>query len=97
MKIKKGRLKGKKVIEFASSKIVDKYYDIQEEFICKVLVFWKDDPVFISDLSSLYDFTDDNNISLYSKRIKQIYNIDILKLKINIISDIIKEIVKLKS
>jgi hypothetical protein len=79
-------------IQFASSQKIDNNKDITDDFIEKILGFSTEDPVFISDESSLYDFSEDGNLQTYSKKIQKIYGIDISNIKDGKISKIIEKI-----
>jgi hypothetical protein len=63
-------------IEFATSKDLDRYWGIASRIIDEVLGF---DPegIFVSDGSSLWDFSETDDISEYYIKIKEIFGIDV--------------------
>ena len=79
-------------MEFASTQIVDKYSDLLDHFIENILGFKKDDPVFISDESSLWDFpiSDEEEFQSYLSKIEKTYNFVIEDKNVDKISDIIQ-------
>lgn len=79
-------------IEFASTESIDKNYNLLEGFLEKILGFKKESPVFISDLSSLWDFTADDTLEKYFKKIKIIYNKDVRNIEDGNISKILEAI-----
>jgi hypothetical protein len=66
-------------IEFAPTDRVDADPQLRDEFIQQVLGFGPEDPVFISDQSSICDFGDDDRILEIRNRIKEVYGIEITK------------------
>lgn len=65
-------------IQFGSTTLVDDYRDIEEVFIKSILdVDW----ALITDNSSLYDFSLDNSIDGYLKKIKETYGVDVSEVK----------------
>ncbi len=65
-------------IEFASTEGIEKYDSIAERFINEILGFDRGDPVFISDESSLLDFTaTDDERAEYVFRTKEVFGVDI--------------------
>jgi len=76
-KIKKPRPGTKVKIEFADTVGIDENSILLDEFLEKILGFSIDDPVFISDESSLYDFALGNKIDEYVNKIHEYYKIDI--------------------
>ena len=79
-------------IQFAKSQIVNQYHDITDDFIEKVLGFSVGDPVFISDESSLYEFSTEERLDDFYKKIQEVYNIDVSDIKDGKISKIIERI-----
>lgn len=82
----------KQEIEFASTQILDENYDILEHFIINILGFTKDAPLFISDGSSLWDFSTgepEEDYINYLKKIKKIYGLNLEGKNVDKISDII--------
>ena len=70
-------------IQFAATDRVEKTPGLLDDFIERVLLFTKNDPVFISDDSSLSDFGDDAKVQELVQRIKVVYSVDV--------SDIVNE------
>jgi hypothetical protein len=63
-------------IEFASGDELDRYWGVASRIIDEVLGF---DPegIFVSDESSLWDFSDDDSISEYQNEIQKIFGVDV--------------------
>jgi hypothetical protein len=95
--ISSGPFKGKK-IEFAPTTGVDKFRAISEDFIKRIFGF-EPGEYLISDESSLYDFTglDDMELSDIDKKIQEIYDIDVSKIKSRNLLEIFKRIRDRKS
>ena len=74
---KKPRPGTKVKIEFASTARIEENSILLDEFLEKILGFSTDDPVFISDESSLWDFTLGTTIEEYVIKIEEYYGIDI--------------------
>jgi hypothetical protein len=83
-------------IQFASQTRVNANQLLLDDFIEKILGFKPNDPVFISDLSSLHDFADEENVDIYRKKILEIYGVDISDLKSALICDILERVDKEK-
>lgn len=66
-------------IEFAPTDRVDSDPRFRDEFIAKVLGFGPEDPVFISDQSSICDFGDKDRILEIRTKIREIYGVEIAK------------------
>ena len=64
-------------IQFASTQRVESDPALLEDFIQRVLLFTRDDPVFISDMSSLHDFGDDEKVRELAERIREVYALDV--------------------
>ena len=64
-------------IQFASTERVQVDPALLEDFIERVLLFSRDDPVFISDESSLHDFGDATKVQELVTRIRDVYSIDV--------------------
>ena len=79
-------------IEYASAENIDENITLLEDFLEKVLGFSKNSPVFISDLSSLYDFSFDGNLEKYFDKIEKVYNKNVRHIKDGNISKILKAI-----
>jgi hypothetical protein len=62
-------------IEFASSEEIDKYPDLLDDFLRKILGFTSG-PIFVSDQSSLWDFCVDENLNEYFDKILHVYHVD---------------------
>lgn len=75
-------------IKFASSQMVDQYYDITHDFLQKILGFSNTGGIFVSDESSLYDFLIAGNLDNYFKKIKDTYQVDVSAVKDGKISSI---------
>jgi hypothetical protein len=56
---------------------VEKTPGLLDNFIERVLLFTKNDPVFISDDSSLSDFGDNAKVQELVQRIKVVYSVDV--------------------
>jgi len=76
-------------IKFVSTSIIDENYELVEHFLKTIIGFKEDSPVFISDESSLWDFTFKNDINKYYDKIKNVYKIDLKEKNIDKIADII--------
>jgi hypothetical protein len=63
-----------------------------DDFLIKIFGFSKESPVFISDLSSLYDFSFDGNLEKYFDKIEKVYNKDVRHIKDGNISKILDAI-----
>lgn len=81
-------------LEFASAESVDDNYELLEDFIEKILGFKKDSPVFISDLSSLYDFSMSDPVEKYFQRIEDVYKLDLRHIEDGNIARIMEAIKK---
>jgi hypothetical protein len=81
-------------IQFASSVRVSANATLLDDFIERILEFKAGDPVFVSDLSSLHDFGDEEKVSIYRKKIFEVYGIDVSDLKDALICDIVERIDK---
>lgn len=79
-------------IEYASTEKIKKNIDLLEDFLEKILEFKKDSPLFISDLSSLYDFCFDGNLEKYFVKIEKVYNKDVRFIKDGNIARILEAI-----
>ncbi len=64
-------------IQFASTERVRADPAVLEDFIERVLLFSRNDPVFISDESSLHDFGDAAKVQELATRIRDVYSIDV--------------------
>ena len=64
-------------IQFAATDRLEKTPGLLNDFIERILLFTKNDPVFISDDSSLSDFGDDTKVQELVQRIKVVYSIDV--------------------
>ena len=64
-------------IKFASSEGIAQYENIAEDFFERILGFSNDDPVLITDKSSLWDFHTNNDNAEYINRIRMEYNVDV--------------------
>jgi predicted RNase H-like HicB family nuclease len=83
----------KEPIRFAASHQVDADPKLRDDFIQRVLGFAPNDPVFISDQSSLFDFGDKNEVERLAGLIRSNYGIETSDLKEAIIADILQRIV----
>ena len=83
-KIKRGRYVGKdfagRKIYFASQENICEIYEEALDFIKKI---FSTDAIFLSDESSLRDFTDPKDISIEKvvKKVKRIYGVDVSSIK----------------
>ena len=61
-------------IEFAADTRISRYFDLQEEFAWQILDIkgW-----FVSDESSLWDFTEDNTLEIYYAKIRNLYGVEV--------------------
>ncbi len=64
-------------IQFASTERVQADPALLDDFIERILLFSRNDPVFISDESSLHDFGDTAKVQELATRIKDVYSIDV--------------------
>ncbi len=63
-----------KPIEFASSERIDRFASIKEDFIAHILnLEW----AFVSDESTLWDFSEADNLEIFYERIKSRYGVDV--------------------
>jgi len=79
-------------IEFASTDRVDFDPQLRDDFISNVLGFSREDPVFISDQSSICDFGDDERIQEIRTKIREIYGVEITKPEPVYIADVFDSI-----
>ena len=86
---------GKRVpIKFASTERVDRYPDIAERFLREIVGFTSKSPVFISDQSSLGDFSIGDGAKEYVKKIRQVFGIDVTDIESGNLADIFERIHK---
>jgi hypothetical protein len=78
-------------IEFASAARVDADPALLDDFIENVLGFAPGDPVFISDLSSIRDFGDDDEVARIRANIEQRYGLVIAESGLDLIADILDQ------
>lgn len=80
-------------LEFESSDELDRNWDVASRIIEEVLGF---DPegIFVSDGSSLLDFSGDGNIAEYQDRIKELFGIDVSHIESGNLAEISKYIAK---
>jgi hypothetical protein len=76
-------------IEFASSSLINTYPELQLEFMQKIL---RTERWFVSDESSLWDFTMDESIEPYYVKIKNLYGIDVSDIRDAVIWKILQRI-----
>jgi len=81
-------------IEFASTARVDADPGLLAEFIVKVLGFRLDDPVFISDESTIGDFGDDERIAEIRGNIRQHFGLTVDEPEPVFIADVLERIRK---
>jgi len=79
-------------IEFASTSRVDRDPTLLDEFIVKALGFSERDPVFVSDMSSLEDFGDDEDIAQIKARIQEHYGLAFSETDSTLVADILVRI-----
>lgn len=79
-------------IEFVKTESVGRNYELLEDFIERILGFSKGDPVFISDETSLLDFSADDSLEKYYRKIEEVYGKDVREIKDANISKILDEI-----
>lgn len=79
-------------IEFASSSRVEARPELLDDFIVNVLGFSLGDPVFISDMSSLEDFGDSEEILRIRNRVQEHYGIATEEQGPNFIADILEKV-----
>ena len=65
---------------------------LYDDFIIRILGFKPEDPVFISDQSSLGDFGDESHVDELRKRILDIYGVDVSDLKYGLVCEILERI-----
>jgi hypothetical protein len=82
-------------IKFSATSIIDKYPELVDEFIETILehvsMF-----VFVSDSTSLYDFSQEESLDTYYDKIEKIYNVNVRDIKDGNLANIIERIAKLK-
>ena len=84
---------GKRVpILFAPTQRVDKYPDIAERFLREVIGFASGGPAFISDRSSLSDFSTGDRAHEYTERIRQVFGVDVADIESGNLADIFETI-----
>lgn len=79
-------------IEFASTARVDTDPELLDEFIVKVLGFRTDDPVFISDESSIDDFGDTERVAAIRDNIREHFGLAIYEEEPVCIADVLEQI-----
>lgn len=80
-------------IRFASSDRVTASPALLEDFVVRILGFGPNDPVFISDESSLLDFgSEDGDVERYCGLIRSNYGVEVSDLKWLVIADILERI-----
>ena len=78
-------------IEFASSEGLEQNWDIVCQLISEVLGF-SPDQVFVSDQSSLWDFTEGEDIASYQGKIEEIFGVDVSDIESGNLVEISKSI-----
>jgi hypothetical protein len=81
-------------IEFAKTDEVRKNYGLLIDFIEKILGFSREDPVFISDKATLWNFSTDDNLEEYYKKIEEVYGEDVRGIKDANIAKILDQIAR---
>lgn len=81
-------------IQFAPQTHVKANQPLLDDFIERILGFNPNDPVFISDLSSLHDFVGEEDLDIYREKIFEVYGVDISDLKSALICEILERIEK---
>ena len=81
-------------IEFASTARVNSDPDLLEEFIVKALGFGPNDPVFISDESSMGDFGDDERMVEIRRNIREHFGVAVDELEAVTVADVLDRIRK---
>ena len=78
-------------IEFASSDELDRYWHVASRILEEVLGY---DPngIFVSDESSLWDFSRDEDISAYQNEIRKIFGVDVSHIESGNLVEISKHI-----
>jgi hypothetical protein len=78
-----------KSAEFASDRKISKYSNLQDQFALQILEInrW-----FVSDESSLWDFTTDDTLEPYYAKIRQVYGVDISDIEGALLWKILKRI-----
>jgi len=79
-------------IEFASATRVNADTALLDDFIEQVLGFGPDEGVFISDLSSIGDFGDDDEVARIKARIEQLYGMAITESGPILVADILERV-----
>jgi hypothetical protein len=86
---------GKKVpIALASAERVDMYPEIADRFLREVMGFTSGGPIFISDLSSLGDFSAEEGPDQYMEKIRQVFGVDVTDIESGNLADIFERIHK---
>ena len=86
---------GKRVpIVLASTQRVERYADIAERFLREVMGFASGSSVFISDQSSLADFSMGGNTEEYIEKIRQVFDVDVTDIESGNLADIFERIHK---
>src|SRR5688572_2728734 len=79
-------------IQFADSSVVESNPDIYSKFIVDVLGFSPDDPVFVSDQSSLFDFGSvSSDVHLFD-RTREVFGVDVSDITDGNLASIFKRI-----
>lgn len=76
-------------IEFASAERVNQDPAVLDDFVVKALGFTLGDPVFISDMSSLEDFGDEDHVRVIKDRILKHYGVEVKPDDSTLIADIL--------
>ncbi len=79
-------------LRFAPSTRVTRNPELLQDFLRRVLGFRRDDPVFVSDMSSLFDFGGDEEVERYRDLIRHIYGVETADLKKANLADILERI-----
>jgi hypothetical protein len=86
--------RGEQNVEFASTARVLAHPELHDDFIKRVLGFRRDDPVFISDESTLGHFGDAEHVAVLRQRIRAIYGVDAGRPPDALICDILERIAR---
>ncbi len=79
-------------LEFAPSNEIEKYGDIADDFFERILGISMSESLFISDASSLYDFTGISGVATWDQKVKQEFGVDISDIEDRNLSKIFRRI-----
>lgn len=86
---------GKKVpIKFAENKLINKYPELLDDFLSRIIEINKEKILYVSDITSIYDFYPEGEKGEYNGKIKKVYSVDVSDIKDGNIAKILNRIAK---